>query len=204
MCAGSSTLLTASGGGTYAWNNGAVTAANNITTAGTYTVTVTNNGCTSSAQSIVTETTLIVNAGPDRTICGSNNTSIGADPITTIEGATYIWSSGPSGTIDLSGGGQDHGFIFVNSPGTYTVSITSNGCTTTDVVVVTQINVTATISGATTLCSGGSTILTASGGGTYAWSNGTMTAANTVNAANTYTVTVTNNGCTSTGNLRLP
>ena len=60
---------------------------------------------------------------------------------------------------------------------------------------------TASISGTNTICSGESTTLTASGGGTYAWSNSLGSGASkTVSptSTTTYTVTVTNNGCTAT------
>ena len=56
--------------------------------------------------------------------------------------------------------------------------------------------------GATTFCTGGSVVLTASGTGTFQWYNGTTpvgTGASTYTAttAGTYTVKVTNGGCTS-------
>lgn len=47
FCQGGSVTLTASGGTGYLWSNSATTAAINVSTGGTYTVTVTNsNGCT--------------------------------------------------------------------------------------------------------------------------------------------------------------
>jgi len=57
VCNGNSTTLTASGGGTYAWNTGATTAAISVTPVSTttYTVTVTNaSGCTATANRTVT------------------------------------------------------------------------------------------------------------------------------------------------------
>lgn len=57
ICQGQSTTLTASGGGTYAWNTGATTAAINVSPAAntTYTVTVTSvAGCTASTSQLVT------------------------------------------------------------------------------------------------------------------------------------------------------
>ena len=64
---------------------------------------------------------------------------------------------------------------------------------------------TAGITGSTILCTANSpstyssTTLTAAGGTTYAWSNGGTTAANTVSAPGTYTVTVSVvGGCTAT------
>jgi uncharacterized repeat protein (TIGR01451 family) len=61
----------------------------------------------------------------------------------------------------------------------------------------------ASISGTNTLCTGGSTTLTATGGSTYAWSTGATSTSITVtpSATTTYTVTVTNaNGCTAISN----
>ncbi|MDP4664285.1 MAG: SprB repeat-containing protein, partial [Salibacteraceae bacterium] len=49
-CNTPNTTLTASGGTSYSWSNGATTAATIVTTAGTYTVTVTgSDGCTATA-----------------------------------------------------------------------------------------------------------------------------------------------------------
>lgn len=62
----------------------------------------------------------------------------------------------------------------------------------------------AVISGNTTICEDGSTILTASGGSTYQWSNGQTTPAITANQAASYTVTVTDgNGCTNTQTVQI-
>ena len=57
------------------------------------------------------------------------------------------------------------------------------------------------VTGATTICAGASTTLTASGGTNYEWSNGPTTAANTVSptTSTTYSVTITDtNGCKDT------
>ncbi|MBK8565201.1 MAG: PKD domain-containing protein [Saprospiraceae bacterium] len=57
---------------------------------------------------------------------------------------------------------------------------------------------TITASGATTFCTGGSVTLSAPDGLSYVWSNGATSQAITVNAAGSYTVTVSNSrGCTA-------
>ena len=74
-----------------------------------------------------------VDAGPDITICSGDPTvTIGADPITSDAGATYTWSTGATGTIDLQGGGQDHGQTTVSptTTTTYIVTTNFNGCKT--------------------------------------------------------------------------
>ena len=81
--------------------------------------------------------------------------------------------------------------------GTYTVTVTdANGCEDTETATVTENPLpTAVITGNLSYCAGGNTTLTASGGVSYEWSNGDLTAATTVTAG-TYTVTVTDaNGC---------
>lgn len=62
---------------------------------------------------------------------------------------------------------------------------------------------TVTITGALSHCPGGNTTVTASGGTSYSWTSGDMTAAATLTAGN-YTVTVTDaQGCTSTEDVTI-
>ena len=150
MCTGGNATLTASGGGTYAWNSGPTTAVNVVTGPGTYTVTVTNNGCTSTAQSTVTLTTITASIRGATTMCTGRNATL-----TASGGGTYAWNSGPTTAVNV-----------VTGPGTYTVTVTNNGCTSTAQSTITLTTITASISGATTMCTGGNATLTASGGGT--------------------------------------
>jgi hypothetical protein len=85
---------------------------------------------------------------------------------------------------------------------TYTITATdANNCSASASATVSVTTVVAAINGPTTICSGLSATLTASGGGTYAWSNSLGSAAAVTvspTTATTYTVTVTNNSCTAT------
>lgn len=185
FCAGSSTVLTASGGNQYSWSTGASTAAITVTTAGSYTVTVTgSNGCTD-----VTSTTVTVNQPPTAAISGNTNICAGGAPaiLTASGGSQYSWSTGATTTA-----------ITVTAAGTYSVTVTdANGCTdVTSATVTVNPPPTALISGNTSFCAGFNTTLTASGGSQYTWSTGATTAAITIAAAGTYSVTVTDgNGC---------
>ena len=55
FCSGSTNTLTATGGSSYLWNTGATSASINVTTPGTYSVTISNsNGCSIQKQIVVT------------------------------------------------------------------------------------------------------------------------------------------------------
>ncbi len=159
-------------------------------TPGTYTVTYTTGGtCSNSSNTSVT-----INALPTVSISGIDDLTCGTASVTRTAsgGGTYSWSNG-----------DNIATATINAAGTYTVTVTSaNGCTATATTVVTQDVTTpsATITGAANLsCAVTSVTRTASGGGTYSWSNGDNTATATINAAGTYTVTVSSaNGCTAT------
>src|SRR5205823_7227209 len=86
---------------------------------------------------------------------------------------------------------------------TYSVTVTVNSCTSAaglTKVVVNPAPTTPTISagGPTTFCQGSNVTLTSSDATSYHWSTGETTKSITVNAAGSYTVTVTDaNNCTS-------
>ncbi|MBK9337631.1 MAG: hypothetical protein IPM98_14135 [Lewinellaceae bacterium] len=187
ICSTETTTLTASGGTSYAWSNGANTAAINTNTPGAYTVTVTDaNGCTAT-------TSATVSVKPGATAAISGTLVICADKTTTLTatgGISYEWSTGATVAA-----------IIANIEGTYTVTATNAvGCTgTATATLVVNPLPTAAIVGVDIVCAGTTEQLTASGGTSYAWSTGGNTAAININAAGTYTVTVTDgNGCTDT------
>ena len=174
ICEGESTTLTASGGGTYQWNNGANTQSITVSPSNntTYTVTVTVDGSSDSDSA-----TVFVNDAPNAN--AGNNVTIDQGESTTLTasgGGSYSWNNGSnSQSITVS----------PNSTTTYTVEVTNNaGCIDTDSVTVfvntNNGQTTANAGEDQTICSGGSATLTASGGSTYQWSNGATTASITV------------------------
>lgn len=195
-------------GVTFVWSNGTNASSTNVSTANTYTVTVVNvtNGCTASDAVNVTLniSTPNVDAGLDQVLsCASSSATLTGS--STTAGATYAWS-GPgvvSGGNTLSPN--------VNTSGTFTLLVTdpSNGCTASDIVNVTpNVNTPNVNAGVnqTLTCLVTSVTLTATSttsGVTFAWSNGANVASITVNAPNTYTVTVTNpsNSCVAVGQV---
>src|SRR5690606_24722666 len=200
-CTVTSTTLTASGGVSYLWSNGETTPSITVTTADTFTVTVTGeNGCTATASETVTldntlPTAAIANDGLE---LSCNITSL---TLTASGGVSYSWSNG-STVVGTSAA------LEVSAAGTYTVTVTGeNGCTATasETVTLDHTLPTAAIAndGLELSCNIPSLTLTASGGVSYSWSNGSSvvgtSAALEVSAAGTYTVTVTGeNGCTAT------
>jgi subtilisin-like proprotein convertase family protein len=121
ICAGQSTVLTASGNGSYLWSTGATTASVIVspTTTTTYTVTVTSTGCgTDTDEVIVTPYPVSASITPGSPyICAGKTVALNANP----GYSGYIWSNGKQGPN-----------ITVMSSGTYTVTVTNSiGCTAT-------------------------------------------------------------------------
>src|SRR5690606_19613524 len=176
-------------------------AALEVSAAGTYTVTVTGeNGCIATASETITlddslPTAAIANDGIE---LSCNITSL---TLTALGGVSYSWSNG-STVVGTSAA------LEVSAAGTYTVTVTGeNGCiaTASEPVILHDSLPAAAIAndGLELSCNITSLTLTASGGVSYSWSNGSTavgtSAALEVSAAGTYTVTVTGeNGCIAT------
>jgi hypothetical protein len=197
ICANASATLTAIGGTTYLWSTSAEATSITISTATntTYTVTGTTSGCSSTASItivvsgvnptiIITETDAsgVVN---DNVICGVGNATLEASG-----GTSYLWSTNATtSSVTIA--------PLVNT--TYTVTVgTTSGCSNTASITITVRNLVIGISGSTTTTD--LVTLTASGGSTYAWSDGSATssATNTFDASGLYSLTVTDAyGCIS-------
>ena len=213
-CSTTSISVTATGGGTYSWSDGANVVSSvadlSITAPGTYTVTVTSpNGCTDTDAITITQDITAPTAGiTNNAATNVLNCSTTSISVTATGGGTYSWSDGAnvvSSVADLS----------ITAPGTYTVTVTSaNRCTDTDAITVTQdISVPAAgitnNTGVTVLtCSTETISATATGGGSYSWSDGTNVVGSaadlSITGAGTYTVTVkSENGCSSTDDITI-
>ena len=143
ICEGESSNIssTISGGNapySYSWSSGQSTSSFTAspTTTTTYTVTITDtNGCQGIDAVTLNVTPLpTVDAGADQTIICGDPILIGGNPIGD-NGATYVWSTGATGTIT----GANTGQITVSplETTTYTVEVTQNGCSDIDEVLVT-------------------------------------------------------------------
>jgi hypothetical protein len=119
----------------------------------TYTLTVTyTNGCSRSKTiTISPPAAVLANAGRDASICPGESVQIGMN---SVAGATYSWSPGTG----LSSTTSSNPTAAPETTTTYTLTVTSGGCTATDQVLVKvralpQLDIT----GNTTICRGGET-----------------------------------------------
>ena len=220
VCIGSTINLTtpAVSGATYSWtgpNSFTSTAQNPSITgastamAGTYSLKVTVSGCTSLAGT----TSVVVNSLPATPVASSNSpVCIGSTiNLTTpaVTGATYSWT-GPNSFTSTAQNPSITGASAAMA-GAYSVTVTVSGCTSlagTTSVVVNSLPATPTAGSNSPVCAG-STINLATpivSGATYSWTgpnsftstlqNPTIANATASNTG-TYSVTVTQGGCTS-------
>ncbi len=191
FCAGGDLDLTAPAATSYVWSTTATSNMITVDAAGSYTVTVTDaNGCvgTSPAVVVVENALPTVDAGIDQTVC--ENTMV------TLEGdgaVSYTWNNSV----------VDGAAFAATATTTYTVTGTdANGCENTDMVIVNVNQLpepTITASGSLAICAGDDVDLTSSAATGNVWSTTGTTETITVDAAGSYTVTVTDaNGCVGT------
>lgn len=197
ICLGSTVTLTASGGVSYAWSNGAQTAATTVNNSNTYTVTVTGaNGCTNTASNVVTvnaNPAVVTTANGPLTFCQGGSVTLNA-----TGAASYIWSNGTLGSSNI-----------ITQSGTYYVQGTNAaGCTSNSAVVTVTVlptPVVAALTGSNTVCEASTiTLSSATPGGVWTSSNGfvaTVNNAGIVTGMNAGTATITytlsNGACNS-------
>ena len=171
----------------YFWSNGASTASITVSQMGVYTVTVTDAlGCS-----------------------GSSTLSLGLANVPAPSIIVQAYQCNHQITLDAESGFTQYDWsngIFTQSllttqSGTYTVTVTNAlGCTgSATIQAVIPTNPVAQIAGASSLCEGNSTTLTATGNSlSYLWSNGIGGTTINISQAGAYTVTATDAyGCTA-------
>ncbi len=161
---------------------------------------------------ILNETTFftppVAEAGTGATVnCATPGVTLNGSATGGTPGYTYSWSP----TTGLSNPNIANPTATPGTNTTYTLTVTDlNTCTSTDNVTVTVDNTPPTANAGTNVvldCNNQTANLSGSGGGSYSWAasgggnivSGGSSATPTVDAAGTYTVTVTgSNGCTDT------
>jgi gliding motility-associated-like protein len=171
----------------------------NTGVAGTYTFGVIATGpCqgTDTMQLIINAIPTGINAGPDTSVCITDNYTLSVPT-----GFTYQWYN--NGVLIAGATGSTY---MPTTTGTYSVLATNGTCSATDSVNVTvylQAPV-PTVSNAS-YCSGG-TVPTLDAGVTgvnYVWSNGATTQTTTPSGPGTYTITVTAGTCAASASATI-
>lgn len=191
---------------TWSWNfgNGVTSAAANPSaiyyTAGTYNISliaITSHGCSDTLVRPITINPIpIADAGSNQSVCRGSSVSL-----TATGGTSYNWSPGGSTSASIA--------VTPTTNTTYYVVVTNSfGCTARDSARISILNLPIANAGIDKyICFGGSTTLTATGGGTYSWTPGGLTGSpiTVTPLVNTnYIVTVTApNGCTSRDTARV-
>ena len=229
ICAGSDATLTASGGTSYAWDNGAGNAAIvTVTPASTtaYTVTVTDGNTCSATDDVVVTVEIcgcVTPAAPiaimDNLLACAGEVNADAFTLTTAANTTVNWYNTPTGGTIIATGTS----FVPTTAGTYyaeAINVPDDGCVSprTPFVLETDVvSVTVTVNGASVIESGLSVSLTAAGTSslgsviTYSWSPAAtlscpncVTPTATPTETTTYTVTATDEfGCSATATVTI-
>jgi hypothetical protein len=192
ICSGNSIVLTSAAVSGNLWSTGETTQSITVSTAGSYTVEQVLLGCSSGPSAATnvmvnpTPAASTITAGGPTTFCAG-----GSVVLTSTPGTAYLWSTGETTQS-----------ITVTASGSYSVTIVDGACSSaaSNVITVTVNPIpsapTITAGGPTTLCTGGSVVLTSSYATGNIWSTGETTQSITVSAGGTYTVNATVSGCT--------
>lgn len=207
VCAGGAVELTASGGTSYTWFlNGAEIAGQtgatiNATQAGLYSATIHQGDCSGAASnsSLVTFTPVPVgNISPAAgTVCEGSTTTL-----TATGGSSYIWFKDG---VEIAG--ETRSTLEVSAAGTYTATINQGVCSgsalNASVITLAPLPSGSITPTSDSICPGGSTVLTATGGTSYIWfRNGNEIrretgATLTVTQAGTYSATIRQGTCSA-------
>lgn len=137
ICAGDSDTLRGAGAVSYSWTGGVTDGAGFVPpSTDTYTVTGTTNGCSDTAIVTINVNLLpIAVANSNSPVCIDDTLNLTAQ---TVVGASYNWT-GPNGYGSTA---QDSLIIdaAVSNSGTYSLTVTKNGCTSTVSTVTVSVN----------------------------------------------------------------
>jgi gliding motility-associated-like protein len=186
FCQGDSVVLNATtANATYQWQNGSPSPTFTAKQTGFYWVSITVGPCVryDTVQVIVNQYP-IINLGIDTAICAGKSMTLDA----TCPNCTYTWNDNSTSST-----------LFVETAGTYSVTATNKGCSSTDEIEVDIIPLPIVNLGLdTAICKGESILLDVSRpGGKYLWQDMKTSPKYTINDFGTYWVDVTVGNCTN-------
>jgi PKD repeat protein len=191
ICSGVSTTITALGATSYSWNTGALTGGIAVSPSSTtsYTVTGTSAGCSNTKTISIT-----VNPTPTLTVNSATICSGGSATLTANGTVSYTWNPGPLLTASV--------VVSPTATTVYTVTGFSGSCVSFITSTVT-VNASPTVNvnaNPTSICSGASATLNATGATSYSWNTGATLASIVVtpSVTTTYSVTGTSGSCSNT------
>ena len=170
----------------YVWNTTEITASITVITAGQYAVTASNaTGCFGiDTVNVIQTVPLVPQLGPDTMLCDVN---------------PYVLNTGWPGTY-LWQDGSTNSFFNVASTGLYWVELTANGCVARDSVnIISNNSPVFDLGPNVSICNIFPVTLDPGIGGaaTFVWSTTETTPTILVNTSATYSVTITENGCSA-------
>ncbi len=195
LCEGLSYIVDATtAGATYQWDDGSTDATLEVTTGGSYSVTITVDGCPNEDEIVVDyEPPLPLELGEDQPVCDQTSFAIDA---TTPGAQVYNWSTGDTGPVAT-----------VSSSGNYSVTISDGqGCETVDDVdLIFAATPLVDLGPDTILCEGQSTTLAVSvvGGTDVEWQDGSTGSTYFVDQPGFYWVSADNEGCVGVDSLQV-
>ena len=168
------------------WSSGATGPTLEVTSAATYSVTVTENGCSATdAIAVSVQDLPVFDLGEDQFLCPDESASFYIYPFP--EGASASWSTGSVATS-----------LTTNTPGVYSALVNWNGCIWTDNVVVERAApILIDIVEPLKFCEGESMVVSAENPPNlfpigYSWNNGETTPAIQIDRQGIYTITAQN------------
>jgi len=196
-------VLTATGTGSLLWSTGATTSSITVTTAGTYTVTRTVNTCTSPAASAVAAPRAlpVLSSNLAAAVTTGNAFTYTATSVTT--GTTFAWSraavTGISNSAATGTGNISETLINTTDAPinvAYVYTLTANGCTNTQNLVVTVNPIYCVINGAITSSFNSSSIPA----GRFIWFSSVLSRGSFTGVNGTVSFNITNSVITFTAN----
>lgn len=180
------------------WQNGSHVRDSLITSTNKYIITANDkNGCITGDTISISYKNVIADFGPDTTLCNNNSIPLQLIPykaFTLPPGATYLWQDGSI---------NDN--FTVTKPGKYWGKVTYDGCTSSDTINVSYINVQNVYLGKdTTLCDGDSLLLQSNiANAKYYWNTGDTTSSIYVKKSGSFSLKVSSSLCSLSDTIKV-